>query len=286
MDFCPFQRRTSIDECNRKGKQLGKMSAGRRDAPNFPSSGTSINAAALQSEMAKRFGLKAAAGRGGLGRRNSKASSPAQQRCLSCDSLIGDGQDFCVQCGYGVPARPADNGSSSLAQRRGLIPAVPVPPKPGLDVMKPLDWYLMEKAISTKPDPDICCPICMEKFSRSEEVLLSCGHIFHKVCLRSFENFVKGELSCPICRTKNYQKKLTVLGYAALERKSAAKIQALCRGFLARQQFKLKLRRLYRSGRGSESLRAKYFQTELSSVASRMDKSISDRASKVDTMMR
>lgn len=247
-------------------------------------SSSSIDAAALQSEMTKRFGLKPA---GLPGRRASKsAPTPVQRHCPSCDSNMGETiQEYCVQCGYGMPNRDQTE-EPSWAQRRGLL-MMPVIAKAAPDVMKPLDWYFIESQLSRKRDPDTCCPICMEAFNRGEEVLLSCGHIFHKVCLRSFENFVKNaDLSCPICRAKNYQKKLTSLGHAALEKVSASRLQAIARGYLARKDFKMKLRRHYRSGKGNEALRTVYFQNECAAMTKRMDKTMNERGQQLDTMMR
>eukprot|EP01031_Cornospumella_fuschlensis_P029842 gene29842-36032_t len=254
------------------------MNRGRRETENSVSS---IDAAALQNEMAKRLGLKIA----GVPNKRKAPRRPPQHCCPSCDARMGEAAlEYCIQCGYGVPKQEASNNESNLAIRRGLVP---MPPKPQADILKPIDWYFMESQISRKIDPDICCPICMEKFNRGEEVLLSCGHIFHKVCLRSFENFVKNaELSCPICRTKNYQKKLTNLGNYSLEKVSASKIQAICRGFLARKEFKRLLRRMYRSGKGTETLRTKFLQNECAVVSKRMDKTMEERATQVDSMLR
>lgn len=40
-------------------------------------------------------------------------------------------------------------------------------------------------------------------------VLLSCSHIFHEACLSSFERFTKKDiLSCPICRSLGYGKRI------------------------------------------------------------------------------
>ncbi|RYH30144.1 hypothetical protein EON65_06175 [archaeon] len=257
---------------------IEEMNRGRRD---LEAAASSIDAAALQNEMAKRLGLKVT----GAPSKRQVQKKADQHTCPSCDARMGETvQEYCIQCGYGAPRQQATSSEPSLAFRRGLIP---IPPKATPDIMKPIDWYFMESQITRKVDPDICCPICMEKFNRGEEVLLSCGHIFHKVCLRSFENFVKtAELSCPICRTKNYQKKLTNLGNFSLEKVSASKIQAICRGYLTRKEYKRMLRRMYRSGKGTETLRTKFLQNECAVVSQRMDKTMENRATQVDSMLR
>ncbi len=254
------------------------MNRSRRDsAVSF----SSIDAAALQSEMVKRFGLKP-------GKKRVSRSAPQTHppRCLSCNINMGENfQEYCEQCGYGMPPTITCNEiESSLAFRRGLIKPVE---KRGVDVMMPFDWYLIESQLVKKVNPDTSCPICMEIFNRGEEVLLSCGHIFHKVCLRSFENFMKtAELSCPICRAKNYQKKLTNLGHIFLQKVSITKIQTVCRGYLARKGFKRQLRRYYRSGAGNETRRAAFFQNEFSAMSRRMDKTMNDRGHQLDTILR
>jgi hypothetical protein len=173
----------------------------------------SIDAAALQAEMIKKYGVTTT--RPGMvnqprkPKRESKAAanltpSVPTVTCTSCGKHMQNPEnlriEYCISCGYFLPPPPPEASSSflSLAQQRGLVP---MKPAAKLEPMKSLEWYLLESSIAKKTDPDSCCPICMEVFNRGEEVLLSCGHIFHKVCLRSFENFMKtNELSCPICR--------------------------------------------------------------------------------------
>ena len=87
------------------------------------------------------------------------------------------------------------NPKLSLAQKRGLVE--PPPPK-----LTESEWHTVEKK-SQKRHEDIC-PICREQFKLSEQVILSCGHVFHRKCLRSFERFVRSsKRACPICRKQN-----------------------------------------------------------------------------------
>lgn len=162
-----------------------------------------IDAAALQSEMAKKYGIQ--------GMKLKKPARPAVSSAISNQPIM----IYCQSCGHNTPQAPFTKveyceqcgvfipliiqHEESLASRRGLL--VELPPKPAPISLKPLDWYLIESNIQRKSDPDSSCPICMESFGHGEEVLLSCSHIFHKICLRSFENFMKtNEFACPICR--------------------------------------------------------------------------------------
>lgn len=201
--------------------------------PSTAPPSSSIDAAALQAEMAKKYGIvlpgaQTGAGRGS--RRNAQknrenngninsSAEPAPIICGSCgyknpslamaegassSSSAARKTEHCGNCGYFFPI--TTQAVASLAQRRGLLlpygqVASAISQKNEREAMKPLEWYVLEGHLQRKVDPDCCCPICMEKFISGEEVLLSCGHIFHKVCLRSFENFIKtSDLACPICR--------------------------------------------------------------------------------------
>ncbi|XP_039054564.1 probable E3 ubiquitin-protein ligase XERICO [Hibiscus syriacus] len=44
------------------------------------------------------------------------------------------------------------------------------------------------------------CPVCLTRFKPESEVNnLTCGHLFHKVCLEEWLNYRK--VTCPSCRT-------------------------------------------------------------------------------------
>jgi hypothetical protein len=204
----------------------------------FPSS--SIDAAALQAEMAKKYGVAMPGMRTNAGGRGSRRNAQRSKEnhtnnnningtaiilCESCghknvgNDLVNSSEptaagnssssssakmEHCMNCGYFFPV--VTQAVASLAQRRGLMlpygqVASALTQKAEREAMKPLEWYVLEGHLQRKVDPDCCCPICMEKFTSGEEVLLSCGHIFHKVCLRSFENFMKtADMACPLCR--------------------------------------------------------------------------------------
>eukprot|EP01032_Pedospumella_encystans_P007574 gene7574-9073_t len=178
----------------------------------------------------------------------------------------------------------------TLAQRRGLVPIAP-PQAP----LTPFDWAVIE---NSRSDPDSCCPICMEGFKQGHEVLLSCSHIFHRACLRSFENFMKdSEFSCPICRTKNYQKKITHIGSLAFQKVCVLKLQRLFRGYTARKQFRTRLRAFYRAtapggstgtaiDAGQKQRRKQYYESEITSISNKLDQNLNKRSNQVDTMLR
>ncbi|XP_065645958.1 RING finger protein 32 isoform X2 [Hydra vulgaris] len=46
------------------------------------------------------------------------------------------------------------------------------------------------------------CSICLTKLKKGKKTLLSCSHLFHTVCLNSYEYYCENiELICPICRS-------------------------------------------------------------------------------------
>ena len=78
---------------------------------------------------------------------------------------------------------------------------------------------------------------------------------------------------------------MTNLGTVGYERYCAKRIQALIRGFIARRQYKIKLRRYYRSGQGNEARRKRFFEREFTNVSKKMDDSLGNRTQKVDSLL-
>ena len=77
--------------------------------------------------------------------------------------------------------------------------------------------------------------------------------------------------TCPICRTGNYQKKLTQVGSLAYAGVCALKIQSFYRGYNARKTFRVQLKGYYQRGAGAGSdARKKFFQKELSLIGDLM----------------
>jgi hypothetical protein len=215
----------------------------------------------------------------------SELQSATDVLCACCQCSYVSTEYACTNCGYFANTLP--QVPESLAQKRGLVPVAPKP-----EVLSPFDWSVIE---NSRSDPDSCCPICMEGFKQGHEVLLSCSHIFHRTCLRSFENFMKdNELTCPICRTHNYQKKITRIGSIAYSKVCAAKIQRLWRGYSVRKTHKVRLRNYYRdlakAGRPlDDKLQARrkhYYENEFSTITDKLNENLDSRSNQVNTMIR
>ena len=140
------------------------------------------------------------------------------------------------------------------------------------------------------------CPICLEGFHQGHEVLLSCSHMFHRACLQNFEQFMRvTERTCPICRTTNYQKKITHVGSRAFEQVCARRVQSLWRGFCVRREYYEKRRAFY-SSIGAEAravrgyvpdprLRNKFYQGELTHLASQLESTMTAHGAVVDHVL-
>lgn len=173
-------------------------------------SASTIDAAALQADMAKRFNLSGArpnrmatttsssnSNSLTISRRSNNPSNNADSRkvCECCRSLNAATVDVCASCGYYLSGVPEIQ--ETLAQKRGIAP-----PAAKVVTLTPSEWSAIECNIRQRSDPESCCPICMDGFNQGHEVLLSCSHMFHRSCLASFEKFMKsGVLTCPICRS-------------------------------------------------------------------------------------
>ena len=277
--------------------------------------GSLIDAAALQLDMARRFKLPGTRNpsrprlnnRAGFVARNTVPSSNSQDKnsdsrqqqfkeslsqknqerinrkpvsCGACNFTNMSDEDICHSCGYflaGAPAPPKE----TLAQRRGLVEA---PPKCDMPV-NICTWNAIESKLSSSRN-DAFCPICMEAFNQGSEVLLSCSHIFHSACLQAFEKFMKSDaIACPICRTSNYQKKITRVGSKAFELCCIIKLQTCFRGYCARSVFRINLKSYYTSGRGKGSLqRRRFYEKEFNILTDSIAKKTEAREKGLDNI--
>ena len=85
------------------------------------------------------------------------------------------------------------------------------------------------------------------------------------------------ERLCPICRTSNYQKKITHKGSKAFEVVCAIKLQALWRGYSQRKEYYDIRKAFYKDGRGNSLQRAKFYEHEFSLLSDRMSRDIDMR---------
>ena len=65
-------------------------------------------------------------------------------------------------------------------------------------------WRKIEKETTKREVFKGECPICLDKLASRESVILSCSHVFHKVCLHNFEK-LSSVTKCPLCRCERYE---------------------------------------------------------------------------------
>lgn len=118
--------------------------------------------------------------------------------------------------------------SMTLAQRMGLVaqPAGPLTYE---------QWEAVKKASDTRQDSDAPCSICLDDFHERAQVILSCSHVFHAECLRSFERFADAK-RCPLCRTPSYDATPHFGGFMVWRVKCACRIQRAWRGHSSRSE--------------------------------------------------
>lgn len=79
---------------------------------------------------------------------------------------------------------------------------------------------------------------------------------------------------------------MTRIGTRSFQNQCIKRVQCLWRGYRARKQYRFHLRSYYKRGRGNESQRKKYYESEVTSLASRLADNVENRAGKVDSMLR
>ncbi|KAG5466832.1 hypothetical protein LSCM1_01009 [Leishmania martiniquensis] len=146
----------------------------------------------------------------------------------------------------------------TLAQRMGLVPGPP--PAPSAEEWRAVVHRALLREQLHSPDarsPESrlsLCSICQMSYTATGsegQVILSCSHVFHSQCFRAFERYVRAQqradavgfaevaapLACPVCRTRNYHKRIFYEGKALLQRAAIVKVQAAARGLLARRAY-------------------------------------------------
>ncbi|XP_036378790.1 RING finger protein 32 [Megalops cyprinoides] len=118
----------------------------------------------------------------------------------------------------------------TMAQRLGLVEALPMP-------LTGDEWNRVKLRSVNEGDSSQPCVICREEFRLQPQVLLSCSHVFHRVCLEAFEKF-SGRKCCPMCRRRQYETRVIHDGARLYRQKCAIRIQACWRGYVVRKWYR------------------------------------------------
>ncbi|XP_074646132.1 RING finger protein 32-like [Tubulanus polymorphus] len=149
--------------------------------------------------------------------------------------------------------------AQTLAQKLGLVESPP-------SLLSEEDWRIAKLKSNNRDDSKEPCIICKDDFGTGQQVLLSCSHVFHLVCLKAFERF-SGKKSCPMCRRQQYETRVIHEGAKHHRDSCATRIQACWRGYRARAWFKE-----YREKNPPKNpkLRRIYFEGKLETIVDRM----------------
>ena len=140
------------------------------------------------------------------------------------------------------------------------------------------EWKKVEAKTIKREDFKGDCPICMEKLSYRESVILSCSHVFHKVCLKNFERF-SAVTKCPLCRCERYECKTYTKDKEYFVKKSVGIIQRNIRGYLTR--YKLYKKVFKNNMPKSKRLRNLYSYWKMRDLTNKMMKEI-ERQNKIN----
>lgn len=134
---------------------------------------------------------------------------------------------------------------------------------------------------------ETACAICMEKLSTAEQVILSCSHVYHTVCLNNFERFTKRKMDrcCPLCRCANYQKKKYSPALALLRKRSAIRIQTMFRQHQTKVQYQTVLQQHYSSGKGDRNRAHAFFAERVNKVSDRLVEAMNEKTAEVDDLV-
>lgn len=95
-------------------------------------------------------------------------------------------------------------------------------------------WEAVEARAVSRSDSS--CPICLQSLGMREQVLTSCSHTFHAACLNNMQRFM-GQRCCPVCRTQGYQRRRTRQGAYKHVLACVTRIQSVWRGYSCRERY-------------------------------------------------
>jgi hypothetical protein len=209
--------------------------------------------------------------------------------CESCTLLNADAAPSCVACGNRRPPRAVDDvhftryaPKLSLAQSLGLVAAPAAP-------LTKEEWGAVRASSAARGDSAVeaSCAICREPFRSHKQVLLSCTHVFHKVCLQNFERLCRAsERACPICRHARYQKCMITEGAEQFELASSMRVQRAWRASRARRELGARREKWLRAGGGTLAQRRRWQAETLAASSARLDCAMASEQSSVSALLR
>ena len=206
-------------EKKRVNYQLNQLKNKKIDPNNIV-----LNAAAFQDQISQKFGINLKKQRIITSKKfiiNSKPRSSLTNKKTMINELYSK----------------KDTEKEILNRNKKFLSKLTFAEKVGLKKIKNFPLSLEEwKQVDFKGD----CPICMEKLASRESLILSCSHVFHKICLKNFERFSQVS-KCPLCRCERYECKTYTKDKEYFVKKSVDIIQRNIRGYLTRYKLYKKI---------------------------------------------
>lgn len=172
---------------------------------------TAVNSAALQDHLLRKYCLSGPARPSSLSQhgRAIMKKIPSQDKIMKKQVLYRE--------------------KLTLAQRLGLVQKPEAP-------LTHEQWAQVEHNSECREEYKGKCPICHEMLGRQSSVILSCSHVFHSTCIKSFEKYAKTK-ACPICRKECYEKKSYKTSENYYYLFCVVKVQSVIRCFIFRERF-------------------------------------------------
>ena len=228
-----------------------------------------LNAAAFQDQISQKFGINIKKPR--ISSKKYIINSKPRSSLLNKNSIINE------------LYTKKDTEKEILNRNKKFLSKLTFAEKVGLKKIKnfPLSleqWKQVELKTIKREDFKGDCPICMEKLSSRESLILSCSHVFHKICLKNFERFSQVN-KCPLCRCERYECKTYTKDKEYFVKKSVNIIQRNLRGYLTR--YKLYKKYFKNNMPKSRRLRNLYSYWKMRDLTDKMMKEI-ERQNKIN----
>ncbi|XP_064387866.1 RING finger protein 32-like [Halichondria panicea] len=227
---------------------------------------SSLTAAALQDHISRQISLSdPTVVKVKRKKQALKLQLKPSKSCTKCGSQGSAEQEYVLD----VAPPPL-----TLAQSLGLVEA----PQ---QLLSCAEWEGVRVCSNKREDSRLPCPICQEEFRLSQQALLSCSHVFHLTCLKSFERFSRTK-RCPLCRREGYQTRVVYEGAKQTRIQAATRIQSGWRGYKVRCCYKA-----YRETHppSHPSLRKRHYEDKLSRLTGQLMMSCDVRAEGVASML-
>eukprot|EP00117_Sycon_ciliatum_P050535 scpid56561/ scgid35660/ RING finger protein 32 len=157
------------------------------------------------------------------------------------------------------------------------------------------EWKQVKQKSSVRGDSEAPCPVCHDVFTaEKQQVILSCSHTFHLACLEAFEKFTaktrggertasSGHHGCPLCRRRDYEKRLIFDGERSHLWKSACLIQAAWRSYAVRKWY---TKMLYSMPMPTDkTLQRRYVERKIHQVSDSVVKAEAKQTAEVDKLL-